>query len=280
MSVSQNLPIRFDLPFSESKNAWSQLCEAAYMTRAYANTLGNKTRAAHHIHLDRKHFRELLRKHTAHVSDSKTTLTNLPILYDAHFAQAKIAWVELFERTYLEYYVQKCKSLSHMARCVHLDRKHLRRRLQKYHLDKPTYVSPPQIPEHVAPLHVQESNVAPALNAYTRLNRRFYNGTNFKRGMIAYLDFNGERTTRQGLRCVSEKLDGFYIWYGKIIHGNWNRLQNILTQLRILIPTKQVCIYDWNDALVPIEYKHALIRKHAGESVDNILAFYFSHDTN
>lgn len=124
------------------------------------------------------------------------------------------------------------------------------------------------------PIMQQTRNVDP------NLRRRFYEGVNFKRGMIAYLYFNGERTTREGVRRIAPILGNRYTCVSHNQYAHWNQLQVLLKKIGMLIPITGCSIYDWNDALVPLLYKQALEKKRAGISVEEILAICFPDNAN
>lgn len=160
--------------------------------------------------------------------------------------------------------------MNETARRVGLDRKMFRRYLKKFRIGTcqraQTTTEPVQ-------------TIVPD-SPHDKLLRRFYNGVNFKRGMIAYLHFNGECTTHGGVRELAKTLGGLYFWNEHKQYKNWNALQTLLTKLGILVSTPYFTVYDWNDACVPIEYKHALVRKTAGEDIEQILTFYFPEQHN
>ena len=60
---NQSMNIRTDLPYSEAKQQLIQQFECAYLKDAYARHDGNLSAISRDIQLDRKHLRNLLKKH-------------------------------------------------------------------------------------------------------------------------------------------------------------------------------------------------------------------------
>lgn len=276
MNETERMLIRFDLPFGEAKKLWNTLCESAYIAHIMKKTDGNLSVAARRNSIDRKYLRCLIREYAIIVHDPATETQIRSMNFDQTFKNAKICWMELFEQAYLTEAFATTNIIGAVARKIRHDRKLVRKLLRKYRIGK--FAQPEQTPQPQETLIVQkptEENLG-----YTALKRKFYNGINFERGMIAYLHFEGKCTTLEGIHHIVNILGGQNVWCGKLTGGNWNRLQVILTNLKILISTRSYSAYDWNDALVPIEYKDALERKLAGESVKEILAFYFPDEPN
>lgn len=210
---TQDVSIRFDLPYSEAKQLWTNVFETTYLAHAFENAGGNIMRAARTIGLDRKHARHLLRKYKIANSTLKTS------------------------------------------------------KEEDFMPDTPTLIAGAQQP-------------TPKKHLFVTLRRQFENGVNFKRGLIAYLHFNGERTTREGVRQIGPILGGLRTYGSRCQYRHWNQLQVLLKNIGILVATTNYCIYKWNDALVPLLYKQALEKKHAGISVEEILTICFPNDAN
>ncbi|MCX6714193.1 MAG: hypothetical protein NTX72_00050 [Candidatus Uhrbacteria bacterium] len=270
--------IRFDLPFGEAKNLWNILNESAYIAQIIQETNGNLSFAARKNKIDRKHLRALIHRYKINVHDPIPETQTVSVDVELPFENAKTRWIEFFERAYLMNAYAKTTVNALIGRNICLDRKHVRNLLRKYKIRN---VSRPEQPKPTQETDVQTTQELTKENlAYAKLKRQFYNGICFKRGMIAYLHFNGKRTTLEGMHHIVNILGGQNVYRGKLMSGYWNPLQVILAKLNILIPVTNYAIYDWNDALVPIEYKDALERKLAGESVKEILAFYFPDEPN
>lgn len=285
MNETERTLIRFDLPFGEAKKLWNTLCESAYIAHIMKKTDGNLSVAARRNSIDRKYLRSLIREYAINVHNPATETQIRSMNFDQTFKNAKICWMEFFEQAYLTEAFATTNIIGAVARKIRHDRKLVRKLLRKYRIGK--FAQPEQTPQpqETSMLITQEPKTTDEKEAeenpeYIKLHRQFYNGINFERGMIAYLHFDGECTTPQGVHHLGIILGGEYSWYAQLRFGNWNRLQTLLRKLRILISARDYSVYDWNDALVPIEYKDALARKQAGEPVEKILAFYFPKEIN
>lgn len=286
MSETERTLIRFDLPFGEAKKLWNTLCESAYIAHIMKKTDGNLSVAARRNSIDRKYLRCLIREYAIIVHDPATETQIRSMNFDQTFKNAKICWMEFFEQAYLAEAFATTNIIGTVARKIRHDRKLVRKLLRKYRIGK--FAQPEQ------PVQTQETSMQIAQEPKTtqhekltdenpelvKLRRQFYNGINFERGMIVYLYFNGECTTLEGVHHVAKILGGYNMWRGQLCCGNWNRLQVTLTKLNILTPIRSYGTYNWNGEHVPIEYEDALERKLAGESVENILAFYFPEEEN
>jgi DNA-binding NtrC family response regulator len=64
--VAEDDALDAHLPFKEAKERWIEGFERRYLAAVYARFGGNITRAAEHAGINRRHFRELLKKHGLH----------------------------------------------------------------------------------------------------------------------------------------------------------------------------------------------------------------------
>lgn len=286
MRETERMLIRFDLPFGEAKKLWNTLCESAYIAHIMKKTDGNLSVAARRNSIDRKYLRRLVRKYAIIVYDPATETQICSMDFDQTFKRAKASWIEIFEHAYLT----EAYSITHMvttiAKNICHDRKQVRKLLRKYQIGKFTQSEQTPQPQETSMMIAQASQMPRDEKGteenpeYIKLRRRFYNGINFERGMKAYLYFNGEQTTKEGVHQVAKMLGGDNGWGPKCQFKNWNNLQILLTKLHLLVSTRTCSVYDWSDALVPIEYRDALAQKRSGEPIEKILAFYFPEEIN
>lgn len=220
---------------------------------------------------------------TQQKGDAVDDTRDVSIRFDLPHSEAKQIWTDTFEANYLARAFENADgNITRMAHTIGLDRKHTRYLLRKYKIaNSPIETSKKEdFRSNAAKLIAEAQQPTPKELMFATLRRQFENGVNFKRGLIAYLHFNGERTTREGVRQIGPILGGLRTYGSHCHYRHWNQLQVLLKNIGVLVATTNYCIYKWNDALVPLLYKQALEKKRAGISVEEILAICFPNDAN